>query len=195
MARIEPPRKPGLLTRLTYRIGKRQTGGDRVPEPVQIQAHNPLILQGYGAFEMAFARSKRAPEKLKMLMELKAGAICGCEWCLDFGSWLARDAGITEEQLLEIPRFRDSDAFDADEKLVLEYAEGISSTPVQVSDELFDRLRERFDEGQIVELTWAGAIENTRARFNWALGIGSQGYSEGAVCVRPESLEPVAAKG
>jgi hypothetical protein len=49
-----------------------------------------------------------------------------------------------------------------------------------------DRLRRRFDEPQIVELTWAAAIENLRARFNWALGIESQGYAEGAVCVRPE---------
>lgn len=192
MARIAPPAKPGPLTRLTYRIGKRQAGGGKVPEPLMIQSHNPLLMNGYGAFETAFARSKRAPEKLKMLMELKAGAVCGCEWCLDYGSWLARDAGVTEEQLREIPRFRDSDAFDADEKLVLEYAEGISSTPVNVSDELFARLRDRFDEDEIVELTWAGAIENLRARFNWALGIGSQGYSEGAFCVRPQDPSGVA---
>ena len=27
-----------------------------------------------------------------------------------------------------------------------------------------------------------------RARFNWALGIESQGYSEGSVCIVPETL-------
>ncbi len=70
---------------------------------------------------------------------------------------------------------------------MLEYAEAISRTPVEVSDELFGRLRERFDEPQIVELTYAAAIENLRARFNWALDIGSQGYTEGAFCVRPEA--------
>ena len=76
---------------------------------------------------------------------------------------------------------------EKDEKLVLEYAEGISRTPVEVSDELFDRLRARFDDAQIVELTTAAAIENFRARFNWALGIGSQDYTaEGAYCLRPE---------
>ena len=73
---------------------------------------------------------------------------------------------------------------------MLEYAEGISRTPVEVPDELFARLRERFDEAQIVELTWAASIENLRARFNWALGIGSQGYAEGAFCVRPERSAP-----
>jgi len=158
-------------------------------EPIRLMAHSPLLMHGYGGFEMAFQRAKRAPKRLLLLAELKASALCGCEWCMDYGSWLAHhEAGITDEQLRELPRFRESDAFNEDEKLVLEYAEGISRTPVEVPDELFERLRQRFDEAEIVELTWAAAIENMRARFNWALGIESQGYSEGAVCIRPETV-------
>jgi alkylhydroperoxidase family enzyme len=188
MARIEAPESPGPHTRLVWAIARRQAGG-KLPEPVALMAHSPLLMDAYGGLEMAFERSKRAPRRLMMLAELKASALCGCEWCMDFGSWLARSrGGITEEQLRELPRFRESDAFDEDEKLVLEYAEGISRTPVEVPDEVFDRLRERFDQGQIVELTWAAAIENLRARFNWALGIDSQDYSEGAFCVRPEAV-------
>jgi hypothetical protein len=49
-------------------------------------------------------------------------------------------------------------------------------TPVQVSDELFDRVRERFGEAAIVELSAAIAIENYRGRFNHALGLGSEGF-------------------
>jgi alkylhydroperoxidase family enzyme len=190
MSRIDAPQKPNPLTRLTWRIAKRKAGGDRVPEPVAIQSHHPSLQRGYSMFELAFQRSNKVPEKLKMLAELKAGAVCGCEWCMDYGSWLARGEGISEEQLRAMPSFRESDLFDEEEKLVLEYAEGISRTPVHVPDELFARLRERFDEPQIVELTFAAGIENLRARVNWALGIGSQGYSEGAFCVRPEGAQP-----
>ena len=194
MARIQPPRRTGPLTRLLLWVARRQSGGT-LPEPFALQAHAPGLLRGYAIFELAFMRSKRAPEKLKALAELKAAALCGCEWCMDFGSWLANhDAGVSEEQLRELPNFRDSDAFDGDEKLVLEYAEAISRTPVDVPDELFERLRGRFDPEQIVELTYAAAIENLRARFNWALGITSQGYSEGAVCIRPEQLPAAAAE-
>src|SRR4051794_4755864 len=192
MARIDPPRRPGPLTRLLLWVAKRQSGG-KLPEPFAIQAHAPGLLRGYGFLELSFMRSRRAPENLKALAELKASAICGCEWCMDYGSWLAQhEAGVTEEQLRELPRFRESDAFDDEERLVLEYAEGISRTPVDVSDELFAQLRERFSPEQIVELTQAAAIENMRARFNWALGITSQGYSEGSVCIRRE-LVPAAA--
>ena len=187
MSRLPHPEKRGPLTRLTWWFSKRQYGGE-LPEPIAMESHHPRMMKGHAALELAFLSSKRAPEKLKHLMELKAGALCGCEWCLDFGSSLSEDAGVTEEQLRALPNFRDSDLFDADEKLVLEYAEGISRTPVDVSDELFARLRERFDEAEIVELTWAATIENLRARFNWALGIDSQNYTEGAYCVRPEAL-------
>ncbi len=187
MTRIQgvPREQAGPITRLVYRISERMFDG-RLPEPVTVNAHHPLLMHGYGAFEMAFQRSNKVPEKLKALAECKAAALAGCEWCLDFGSVAARETGITERQLRELPRFRESDAFDADEKLVLEYAEGISRTPVDVPDDLFDRLRARFDEPQIVELTYAAAIENLRARFNWALGIGSQDYSDGAFCMVPE---------
>jgi alkylhydroperoxidase family enzyme len=188
MARIDPPVSPGLLTRLAWTMARRQMGGT-LGEPVRLMAHSPLLMHGYGGFEMAFQRAKRAPKRLLLLAELKASALCGCEWCMDYGSFLAhREAGITDEQLRELPRFRESDAFSGEEKLVLEYAEGISRTPVEVPEELFERLRHRFDEAEIVELTWAAAIENMRARFNWALGIESQGYTERGACVVPESL-------
>jgi len=194
MSRIQPPKRPGPITRLLLRVARRQSGG-KLPEPFAVQAHHPRLLKGYGGFELAFMHSRRAPRRLKELAELKAAALCGCEWCMDYGSWLSsHPGGVTEEQMRELPRFRGSAAFSEEEKLVLEYAECISRTPVSVPDELFARLRERFDEAQLIELTYAVAIENMRARFNWALGIASQGYSEGAVCVRPETLPDAQAR-
>ena len=95
---------------------------------------------------------------------------------------------MTERHLSELHRYRESDAYTEDEKLVLEYAEGISSTPVDVSGELRERMRARFSDAQIVEITWAAAIENLRARMNHALGIEPQDYSEGAACALPEHL-------
>ena len=65
---------------------------------------------------------------------------------------------------------------------MLDYAVGVSRTPVDVSDELFVALGEHFDERQFVELTSAIAIENLHARFNAALGMGAAGFTEGMVC-------------
>jgi alkylhydroperoxidase family enzyme len=71
------------------------------------------------------------------------------------------------------------------ERLVLEYADAMTRTPVDVSNALFARLRERFSEAQLVELTSAVAWENYRARFDHAFGIEGENFIEGAVCAMP----------
>lgn len=40
----------------------------------------------------------------------------------------------------------------------------------------------------LVELTAAITLENYRAQFNHAFGMGSQGFSEGAFCAVPETI-------
>jgi len=48
-------------------------------------------------------------------------------------------------------------------------------TGLDVSDELFARLREFYADDEIVELTEAVAWENASSKFNRALRIPSQG--------------------
>ena len=109
---------------------------------------------------------------------MRAAIMTGCPFCIDFGSAKLGDLGLTPKQVGEVARWRESNAFSADERLVLEYAEAMTANPVQVSDELFDRLRARFDEPAIVELTAGIAMENYRGRFNHAVGLGSDGFCE-----------------
>ena len=61
----------------------------------------------------------------------------------------------------------------------------MTRTPVEVTDPMFARLRERFTEAELVELTSAIALENYRARFYHAFGIEGENFSEGAVCALP----------
>lgn len=187
MTRIEgvPARKASPLVKLIYKLSRRQFG--RAMDPVGVYAHAPSLLIGYGMFEQATDRQRRVEERLKVLAELKACALVNCEFCVDICSSLAREAGIDEKQMLALPSYRDSDMFDDLEKLVLDYATAMSSTPAAVSDELFAALRERFDERQLVELTNVIAIENMRARFNNAFDMSPAGFSEGMVCARFET--------
>lgn len=95
--------------------------------------------------------------------------------------------GVTEEQLRDLPRYRESDAFDDDESLVLDLAVEMAGAPVDPPDELKQRLRARFDEAQLVELAAAIAWENYRGRFNRVFGVEAVGFSEeGAFCALPE---------
>ena len=67
----------------------------------------------------------------------------------------------------------------------MHYAVAMTATPVELADDLFDALRTRFDQRQLVELTSAIAWENYRARFNHAFGCEAEGFSEGAFCPLP----------
>lgn len=72
--------------------------------------------------------------------------------------------------------WRNSEIFSEQEQVALAYAEAITHTDQQVSDELFESLRTHFDEAQIVELTLGIAMENMRSKFNPTLKIDSQGF-------------------
>jgi len=135
---------------------------------------------------MATAQLNRLDERLNVLAQLKAATLTSCEYCIDLGSQIARRSGLSDEQLLALPAYRSSPLFTDVEKLVLDYAVGMSRTPVDVPDGLVAKLLEHLDEGQLVELTHVIALENMRGRFNLALGIGAAGFSEGMVCAVPE---------
>jgi AhpD family alkylhydroperoxidase len=186
MARLDPVRPHGLdlLRRLTFFSARRMYG--RSLEPSRVIAHHKTLLAGFGAISVASDRLSHAvPEPIKNLAMLRTAQLIGCEWCLDFGSYLARQSGIEEAKLRELSRWREADAFDERERLVLEYADAMTRTPAEVTDELFARLREHFDERQMVELTIAISLENLYSRTNWALGIEGEGFSEGSYCVPP----------
>jgi AhpD family alkylhydroperoxidase len=186
-----PISKAGLPVKLAVRFTRRRmaqlTGREpeRMTEPLELYAHVPGLLLGYAMLEWATAGLKRVDERLRLLAELKAATLTHCEYCIDMGSQVARKAGLSDEHLLALPGYGESPLFTPLEKLVLDYAVGMSRTPVDVPDSLFAELREHLEDAQLVELTHVVALENLRGRFNLALGVGAAGFSEGMVCAVP----------
>ena len=194
MARMAavPAREAGLYGRLAYfftrRALARLTG--RSPEgiiaPLEIYAHLPGLLRGYAGLEQATARLHGIGRRLRALAELKAATLTSCEYCIDMGSQISRRWGLSDAELLALPRYRTSELFSDLDRLVLDYATGMSRTPAEIPDELFAGLRQHLSDAQLVELTHVIALENLRGRFNVALGIGAAGFSAGLVCALPE---------
>jgi alkylhydroperoxidase family enzyme len=195
MARIQGvrPDEAGPMVKLVYffmRKGmKKLTGREAAHgsgiEPVEIWAHQPKMMSGMGKFQQAVRKGKSVDERLKYLVELKGAQMIGCEFCVDLGSQICRNSGFSDEELLALPRYRQSELFTEREKLALDYTVGVMRTPVEVTDELFARVQEHFSDEQIVEVTALLTVVNLD-RFNAAFGIGSAGFSEGMVCVPPD---------
>jgi alkylhydroperoxidase family enzyme len=91
---------------------------------------------------------------------------------VDINSAVGRKAGLTDEKLLAVPG-NDLAIFNELERLVIELADAMASTPSNVSDALYERLRQQFSEEQLLELGAQIAFENYRARLNRVFDVGS----------------------
>ena len=195
MARIQgvPKSEAGPMVKLIYRLGprmmRRLTGRDPSSgsglEPMEIWAHKPKLMIAMGKFNGTVRKPGSLEPRIRNLCELKGSAMIGCEFCLDLGSQICRNSGFSDEELLAIPRYEDSEFFTEREKAALDYTVAVMRTPVEVTDELFARLQQHFTDEQLVELTALLTLVNLD-RFNAAFGIGSAGFSEGMVCVPPD---------
>jgi alkylhydroperoxidase family enzyme len=207
MARIQgvPQDQAGPIVRLVYRFMRRgmkkMTGREAAHgsgiEPVEIWARQPKMMSGMGKFQGAVRKGNSVDERLKYLVELKGAQMIGCEFCVDLGSQICRNSGFSDEELLAIPRYRQSDLFSDREKVALDFTVAVMRTPVEVTDELFARMKEHFTDEQLVEITALLTVVNLD-RFNAAFGVGSAGFSEGMVCVvpdRPAANSPIAKVG
>jgi AhpD family alkylhydroperoxidase len=194
MSRIEGiPARGHPLARVCYAAArreiKRMTGKSLITPDIPLRAHRFRQLLGYALLEKSVAARPLVPDRLRALAVLKSAVMQGCEMCQDIGSFEARANGVSEAQLQELHRHRESGEFDATERLVLDLAVAMTLTPVRVTDELVDELGRVFDDAQIVELVHLIAVENLRSRFNGAFGLGAAGFSEGMACAR---MEPAA---
>ncbi len=82
--------------------------------------------------------------------------------------------GVAAEKILDIPNYEISPLFSEREKTALEYADRITLTDRDVSDEFFMRLGQHFSDDEIVELTATISWENCSSKFNRALRVDSQ---------------------
>lgn len=82
MARISgaPVNQGGLLRRLfvgmVYSLTRKKLG--RLAMPVQVTAHHPGVLWGYGQMEQSQIGAKLVDPKLKGLAELRVATLVGC---------------------------------------------------------------------------------------------------------------------
>ena len=80
-----------------------------------------------------------------------------------------------DEKILALDDYAASPLYSDAERVALEYADCMTNSGREVSDELFARLRRFYEDEALVELTAIIAWENASSKFNRALRIPSQG--------------------
>lgn len=94
---------------------------------------------------------------------------------MDINAAVGSELGLSDAKILALEDYADSSLYSDVERLCLEYADCMTTTGREVSDELFARLRQVFDDDALVELTEIIAWENASSTFNRALRVPSQG--------------------
>jgi len=82
--------------------------------------------------------------------------------------------GVSEEKIDDLPNYVTSDLYSQAERVAFEFADAMTITGRDVSDELFARLREFYNDDSLTELTATIAWENASSKFNRALRVPSQ---------------------
>jgi alkylhydroperoxidase family enzyme len=82
--------------------------------------------------------------------------------------------GVSDAKIEALQDYATSELYGAAEKAALEYADSMTITGRDVSDDLFARLRSFYSDDEIVELTATIAWENSSSKFNRALRVPSQ---------------------
>ena len=87
---------------------------------------------------------------------------------------MGSELGVSDDKIDQLADYASSPLYDERERVALRYADAMTVTGRDVSDELFARLREFYTDDAIVELTAVIAWENSSSQFNRALRVPSQ---------------------
>ncbi|MDX1377043.1 MAG: carboxymuconolactone decarboxylase family protein [Burkholderiales bacterium] len=122
---------------------------------------------------------------LRALVQVRISRINWCDFCVDLNGAAALERAVAPEKLAALDDYERSPLFTERERAALAYAEAVTDPARRVDDACFARLRARFDEPAILELTALAAYQNMSSKFNAALGVPAQGF-----CALPVKREP-----
>jgi alkylhydroperoxidase family enzyme len=107
---------------------------------------------------------------------------------MDINTAVGRKRGIPEDKLAAVDRWAYHPAFTPRERAALAYAEMVTISPNDITDEQFAELRRHFTDREVVELTVQAAFENFRARVNRSLRIEDDGFAKMPVELLPKAF-------
>jgi len=106
-------------------------------------------------------------QSLLTLVDLRASQINGCAYCIDMHWKDLRASGENEQRLYSLDAWRESPFYSDRERAALEWTEALTLiTNGHVPDEVYERVRQHFNEKELSDLTLAVVSINGWNRLN-----------------------------
>jgi alkylhydroperoxidase family enzyme len=174
------------MARLVFAVFRRMLG--KVPTPYRVVfTRLPQALFAHMMMVGVLDRRLRLDPDLKVLVSSHAATLNGCTFCVDIVQAIAlQRKPALRDKLERLHAWRTDALYSERERAALAYVEQITRDRT-VDDLTFAALRRHFDEREIVEITWANALEQYFNALNIGLDIGSDGF-----CVLPQPKAKVA---
>jgi len=116
---------------------------------------SPKLVEAMRNLEHAINQTGLEPS-LRELVKTRASQINGCAFCIDMHTKDARAAGETEQRLYALNAWRETPFFTDRERAALEWTEAITLIGEgHAPDDVFFRVRQFFNEAELVNLTFA----------------------------------------
>jgi AhpD family alkylhydroperoxidase len=114
----------------------------------------------------AASRRTNLDRQLQELVRTRASQLNGCAYCVDLHTTDATAAGVPARKLHALAVWRHTPFFTEQERAALELTEAMTRlADSEVSDEVFARTAEHFDEQDLSDLVWLIAVINTWNRI------------------------------
>jgi uncharacterized peroxidase-related enzyme len=137
------------------------------PNSVLTMQRRPAIARAFIQLNKAvMANEGRVTSALKRLVGYVASHAAGCRYCQAHTIRAAERYGAPTEQMQHVWEYRTHPAFSEAERAALDLALAASAIPNAVDPALQARVREHWDEGEIVELLGVIALFGYLNRWN-----------------------------
>lgn len=133
-------------------------------------ANSPDILR-HAAQGFALYRdpARKLDPVLRELAQTRAGWARGSQFVFSQHCKSLRGLGVPEDKIAAVPHWPVSEAFDAHERAVLAYADGLVLDGGRVADGVFAALKRFLSDEQILELTYITCLYEMHATMSRAL--------------------------
>ena len=166
----------------------------RVANAIRVAAHSPKIAQALVGLLVPTNRAEITEVldiRTKTLVILKTSILNGCDYCVGHNSALGRSIGFEDDEIDAIAGdFENSSYFSDPEKAAIAWAECLTERTYRQNPGVMARLKEHYDEAQIVEITMVSGFFNFWNRFTDGLQIDLESSDSVGKIKKSKTINP-----
>lgn len=138
-----------------------------VPNSLLTMQRRPEIVKGFGVLTKAvMAKDGVVDLGFKRLLAHFASRAAGCQYCEAHSLIAAKIHGISDEKVAAVWEYQTSDLYTDAERVALDYALAAGSVPNAVDAPLMERMKQHWNDDEIVEILGAICLYGFLNRWN-----------------------------